>query len=196
MSTRANCWARKSREASKIWTSRRSWLRVLSRRAIGLGPDPAFNFVVTPVEDDNGEVLLSKCSEQQEKRNLTVSQNKDTKLCNCRHHQACSPSKPAEPRFPEESEANNVVQPDQEPEQHFGERIDQPEVNSTAAASRPPSAAPRFCSAPLRVTPSNCCFSWLPFHCGKKREHSYWKGHGGGRKEPPQNCEFNCQGQR
>jgi hypothetical protein len=84
---------------------------------------------------------------------LTVSQNKDTKLCDCPHCAACSPSEPAEPRIPEELEANDAVKTDQqqeqeqeqeqeEQEQHFGQRIDQHAVNLLAAASRPPSAAP------------------------------------------------------
>jgi hypothetical protein len=36
-----------------------SWLKALNRRAIGLGLDQMFDFVVTP-GDDNSEVFLSK----------------------------------------------------------------------------------------------------------------------------------------
>jgi hypothetical protein len=177
-----------------------SRLEASNRRAISLGPDPTFNFVVTPGEDD-GEVFLSKHCKQQEKRNSTVSQDKKTKICNCRHCQACLPSESAEPRFPEELFLNDAVETEQEPmpeaEERCGEQIiEQHEVNSTAAASRPPPVAPWFCPALFSMAPSNCCFSWPPFCCGKKQEHHNRKYHGGGRKGRPPKCEFNCQGQR
>jgi hypothetical protein len=178
-----------------------SRLEALNRRAISLGLDPTFDFVVTPREDD-GEVFLSKCYEQQEKRNATVSQDKKTKMCNCRHCQACLPFEPAEPRFPEELFLKDAAEteqqePMQEPEEHCAgeQRIEQHEVNSTAVASRPPLVAPWFCPAPFSMAPSNCCFSWPPFYCAKKQEYHNRKYHGGGRKGRPPKCEFNCQGQ-
>jgi hypothetical protein len=178
-----------------------SRLEALNRRASSLGLDPMFDFVVTPGEDD-GEVFLSKCHKQQEKRNSTVSQDKKTKMCNCRHCQAHLPSEPAEPRFPEELFLNDAVETEQqepmpELEEDCGEqRIEQHGVNSTAVASRPPLVTPWFHPAPFSMAPSNCYFSWPPFYCGKKQEHHNRKHHGGGRKGRPPKCEFNCQGQR
>jgi hypothetical protein len=181
-----------------------SRLEALNRHAISLlGLDPMFDFVITPREDD-GEVFLSKYYEQQEKRNAAVSQDKKTKMCNCRHCQACLPSEPAEPRFPEELFLNDAVETEQqepmpEPEEPCGEqRIEQHEVNSTAAASSrpPPVLAPWFHPAPFSMAPFNFCFSWPPFCCAKKQEYHHRKYHGGGRKGRPPICEFNCQGQR
>ena len=176
-----------------------SRLEGLNRRAIGLGLRPIFDFIVTPGKD-TGEVFLSKYHEQQEKRNSSVSQDKGTKLCLCRHCRAYLPSEPAMPSIPEEFFENDAVERDQEPapepEQHCGQRIDQCKINSMIADARPPPAAPWFCPAPLSVDSSNCCFGWPPFYCKKKLDYYNRKYHGGGRKGRPPNCEFNCQGQK
>jgi hypothetical protein len=176
-----------------------SRLEALNRRAIGLGLRPIFDFIVTPGKD-TGEVFLSKYYEQQEKRNSSVSQDKNTKLCLCRHCQAYSPSDPAMPSIPEEFFENDAVERDQEPapepEQHCGQRIDQYKINSMIVDARPPPVAPWFYSGPVSVAPSNCCFGWPPFYCKKKLDYYNRKYHGGGRKGRPPNCEFNCQGQK
>jgi hypothetical protein len=71
-----------------------SCLDLSNPRVIGLGPDPAFDIVVIPREE-NGEVFLSKCHKEQEKRKSTVGQDKMTELRNCRHScEACVPPKP------------------------------------------------------------------------------------------------------
>ena len=176
-----------------------SHLDLLNRRAIRLGLDPIFDFVVPPRED-NGEVFLSKYFEQQQKRNSSVGQDKETKLCNCRHCQAYVPSEPTELRLPEEEQANNAVereqeQEEQEQEQNHTQSIIQYAVNSTVTAPRLPSVAPVFYYAPFGMMPPNCCFSWPPFYCGKKQEYYNRKYHGGGRRGRPPHCEFNCQGQ-
>jgi hypothetical protein len=175
-----------------------SYLHLLNNRAISLGLDPIFDFVVPPREE-NGEVFLSKYFEEQEKRNSTVGQDKKTKLCNCLNCRAYLLSEPADPQFPEQEEANDPVETDQQQEQEqevlFGQRMVQCAVNSTIVDAILPSVAPWFYPSPLSLAPSDCCFSWPPFYCKKKREYYNRKYHGGGRKGRPPKCEFNCQGQ-
>jgi hypothetical protein len=175
-----------------------SYLDLLNRRAISLGLDPIFEFVVVPPREGNGEVFLSKYFEEQQNRNLTVGQDKTTKLCNCRHCQVYSPSEPTEPRLPEEEQANKAVEREQEQqqqqEQHHPQSIDQYAANSTVTAPRLASVAPSLYSSPFGIVPSNCCFSWPPFYCRKKQEYFNRKYHGGGRRGRPPNCDFNCHG--
>jgi hypothetical protein len=175
-----------------------SQLHLLNRRAIGLGLDPIFDFVMPPREE-NGEVFLSKYFEEQELRNSTVGQDKKTKLCNCIQCRTYSPSNPTDPQFPEQEEANDAVERDQEPEQeqelHHQQYSDSIIINSALPTTRLPSVAPSFYSAPFLGAPSNCCFSWPPFYCRKKLEYYNRKYHGGGRKGRPPKCEFNCHGQ-
>jgi hypothetical protein len=174
-----------------------SYLDLLNRRAISLGVDPIFDFVVPPGED-NGEVFLSKYFEQQEKRNSTVGQDKTTKLCNCLHCQAYSPSEPAEPRLPEEEQANDAVereqQQQQQQEQHHAQSIDLHAVNSTVPAPILAPVPPAFNSGHFGMLPSNCCFYWYPFYCAKKQDYYNRKYHGGGRRGRPPKCDLNCQG--
>ena len=174
-----------------------SYLDLLNRRGISLGWGKMFDFVVTPRED-NGEVFLSKYFEQQEKRNSTVGQDQVTKLCNCLHCQAYSPSEPTEPQFPEEEQANDVIereQQGQEPqEQHHAQRIVHVGVSSAPLASLLAPVAPAFNSGHFGMLPSNCCFFWFPFYCSKKQEYYNRKYHGGGRRGRPPKCDINCQG--
>jgi hypothetical protein len=58
------------------------------------------------------------------------------------------------------------------------------------------SVAPSFYSTRFGMVPSNCCFRWPPFYCGKKQEYYNRKYHGGGRRGRPPNCDFNCHGER
>jgi hypothetical protein len=174
-----------------------SYLDLLNRRGISLGWGKMFDFVVTPRED-NGEVFLSKYFEQQEKRNSTVGQDQMTKLCNCLHCQAYSPSEPTEPQLPEEEQANDAVQREQQEqeqqEQLHVQRIDHDAVNSTVPAPRLAPVAPPFFSGHFGMLPSNCCFGWYPFYCAKKQEYYNRKYHGGGRRGRPPKCDINCQG--
>jgi hypothetical protein len=174
-----------------------SYLDLLNRRGISLGWGKMFDFVVTPRED-NGEVFLSKYFEQQEKRNSTVGQDQMTKLCNCLHCQAYSPSEPTEPQLPEEKQANDAVQREQQEqeqqEQLHVQRIDHDAVNSTVPAPRLAPVAPPFFSGHFGMLPSNCCFGWYPFYCAKKQEYYNRKYHGGGRRGRPPKCDINCQG--
>jgi hypothetical protein len=118
-----------------------SYLDLLNHCTMSLGIDPIFEFVVVPPRESNGEVFLSKCFEEQQNRNSTVGQDKTTKLCNCRHCQAYSPSKPTEPRLPEEEQANDAVEREQEQEQ-------QQEQHGYSANTRA-SVAPSFYSPPF-----------------------------------------------
>jgi hypothetical protein len=176
-----------------------SYLDLLNRRGISLGWGQMFDFIVPPRED-NGEVFLSTYFEDQEKRNSTVGQDEKTKLCNCHHCQAYSPSEPTEPRLPQEEQANNALereqqqQQQQQQEQHHS--IYHYAANSTAPAPIPLASVPAFYSAPFTLGPSNCCFGWYPFYCGKKQEYYNRKYHGGGRRGRPPNCDLNCQGHR
>jgi hypothetical protein len=174
-----------------------SYLDLLNRRGVSLGWGEMFDFIVLPRED-NGEVFLSEYFEQQEKRNSTVGQDEKTKLCNCRHCQAYSPSELTEPRLPEEEQANDAVvemsqQQQQQKEQHHTQKwyaVDSPAIPAPIVASLPPP----FFSGHFGVLPSNCCFGWYPFYCAKKQEYFNRKYHGGGRRGRPPKCDFNCLG--
>ena len=138
-----------------------SHLHRLNCRAISLGLAPIFDFVVPPKED-NGEVFMSKYFEEQEMRNSTVGQDKDTKLCNCRHCQAYVPSDQSEPMLPEEEATNAFIpreqQHEQEQQQDLTQRIDESVVNSGSIKPRLALLAPPFHSAFFGMAPSNCCF--------------------------------------